>query len=84
MLFNPAEDQVDPNHREHWRGAVTQMRGAWLNFCHGEELWDAFDEGEGPGFVIRNGPKGELCGTLEELEGPETAKRRRASLELAE
>jgi carboxylesterase type B len=90
MLFNPAEDQVPPEHLNDWKGAVGQIQGAWLNFCYGEAPWEPFDgvkgpdaDGFGPVFVFQDGPRGKLCRSLAEVDRFQTAVRWRALLEVA-
>ncbi|KAH6684930.1 Alpha/Beta hydrolase protein, partial [Plectosphaerella plurivora] len=90
MLFNPAEDQVPPEHLSDWKGAVGQVQAAWLDFCCGRTPWEPFDgvegtesDGFGPVFVFQDGPRGKLCRSLAEIDGYQTAVRWRALLEVA-
>lgn len=88
ILFNPAEDQIPENHLENWRTAVSQIRGAWLDFCHGKMPWAPFEGVEdvnslGGVYVFPNGGEGRLCQTLDEVDGKKTATRWRALLKIA-
>ncbi|KAK0390698.1 hypothetical protein NLU13_0201 [Sarocladium strictum] len=88
MLFNPAEDQVLSEDLENWRTAVSQVQGAWLDFCHGKMPWAPFEESEhvdglGPIYVFPDGGEGRLCKTLAEVDGKATATRWRSLLETA-
>lgn len=90
MLFNPAEDQVSPEHLDYWRGVVSQVQGAWLDFCYGGMPWEPYGgakgpeaDGFGPVFVFQDGPRGKLCRYLAEIDGFQTAVRWRALLEAA-
>ncbi|OJJ06436.1 hypothetical protein ASPVEDRAFT_32735 [Aspergillus versicolor CBS 583.65] len=86
LLFNVAEDLVPAEHLSDWQGSVEQIQSAWLDFCYGLDPWAHFKTTEngdpGPFYKFRNGKDGQLCHSLEELLGQETAKRFKAILEV--
>lgn len=83
FLFNAAEDQVAPALQDGYRGAVAQIRSAWIKFCHGIHPWQPLnrDNGSlGPIFTFQDGPTGRLGETLEEAVGEQKATRWRSIL----
>ncbi|KAF4437806.1 hypothetical protein F53441_12947 [Fusarium austroafricanum] len=88
ILFNPAQDQVPPEHLENWVSAVGQVQAAWLGFCYGKMPWAPFEGAEevnslGGIYVFPNGGEGRLCRELDEVDGTGTATRWRALLNTA-
>lgn len=86
LLFNVAEDLVPAEHLDDWKGSVEQIQSSWLDFCYGSNSWAPFkttENGElGPFYKFGDGKDGQLCHSLEELLGQETAKRFKAILEV--
>lgn len=88
FLFNVAEDLVSEGHKAEYSEAARELQSTWIKFCHGELSWEPFDTASearlGPVYAIANHGKVEKHDSLESALGPETSRRWKAIIDMAE
>lgn len=87
---NEAGDEDDiAYHWVEYRGAVADMQGAWIQFCHGIRPWRQFsghadgERGLGPIYVFKNSGLSREYASVREAEGPQLEEKWIAILEAA-
>lgn len=77
------------DHWDEYRGAVANMQGAWIQFCHGIRPWRQFigharGKGEiGPVYVFKNSGESREYASVRDAEGDQTGEKWMAILEAA-